>query len=80
MSTQPPHRKLHLHALHKGKANPVRGRRGPQTRETSRFSHCLDSRLADGGEVASFSLRPVMLWPKKFPGTHFYKAESTPGL
>jgi hypothetical protein len=55
-----------------GKAMPVRGRRlrGPQGCETSRLLHFVDTRLTDGGEVASLTRRPPFT-PRKIPGTHF---------
>jgi hypothetical protein len=53
-----------------GKALPVTGRAKPYGCETSIFSHFLDSRLTDGGEVVSLTLqRPVT--PRKIPGTNF---------
>jgi hypothetical protein len=49
---------------------PVTGCGGPQGCETSRLPHFLDSRLTDGGEVASLKLRPPSA-PRKIPGSHF---------
>jgi hypothetical protein len=54
----------------KGKANPVTDRGGPFGCETSRFTHFLDCRLTDGGDVVSLTLRPPFI-PRKIPGTHF---------
>jgi hypothetical protein len=48
----------------KGKAIPVKGRGGLQSCETSRFSHFLDNRLIDGGEVGQY-YAPAALYPQK---------------
>jgi hypothetical protein len=37
-----------------------------------------DIRLIDGGKVVSPTRRPLFT-PRKFPGTHFCEADSTPG-
>jgi hypothetical protein len=43
-----------------GKAVPLTGREGPWCCETSRFSHFLDNRLTNGGEVVSLTRREVI--------------------
>jgi pantothenate kinase-related protein Tda10 len=48
----------------------ITGRGGPQSCETSRLSHFLDSQLTDGGEVVSLTRR-LPFTPRKNPGTHF---------
>jgi hypothetical protein len=49
----------------------VAGRQGLQGSETSRFPHCLDIRLTDGGTGRA-------LLPIKIPGTHFCQRLSKP--
>jgi hypothetical protein len=45
-----------------------------------RIPHFLDNRLTDGGEVVSLTRRQRFTpSPRKIPGTHFFKAETTPG-
>jgi hypothetical protein len=52
----------------KDKVISVTGRGGPWVCEMSRLPHFLESRLTDGGEVVSITLRPNFN-PKKIPGT-----------
>jgi hypothetical protein len=54
-----------------GKAVPVTGRGGPKGCETSRFSHFLDNRLANGGEFVSLKIRPASFTYRKIRGTNF---------
>jgi hypothetical protein len=53
-----------------GKAIPVTGCAGPQSCETSKLPHFLDSRLTDGGEVVDLTRRPTFTL-RKIPGTNF---------
>jgi hypothetical protein len=50
----------------KGKSIRVTGRGGPQSWETSRVPHFLDSCLTDGGEVVSLTRRGRPLPPGRF--------------
>jgi hypothetical protein len=51
----------------KSKAIPVTGHEGPQSYETSRLPHFVDSRLTDGGDVIRLTPgRPLL--PRKIPG------------
>jgi hypothetical protein len=59
-----------MRTVNNGKAIPVTGRGGSQTRETSRLSHFLDNRLIDVGEALSFMRRPHFT-PRKIPDTRF---------
>jgi hypothetical protein len=52
------------------KTIPVTGREGPKGCETSGFTHFLENRLTDGGEVVSITRRPPFT-PRKIHGTHF---------
>jgi hypothetical protein len=52
----------------KDKAISITVRGGPLGCETSRFSHFLDNRLTDGGEVACLARRSPFT-PRKIPGT-----------
>jgi hypothetical protein len=54
----------------KGKSIPVKGRGGPKGCEPSRFSHYIDNRLTDCGEVVSLMRRPPFT-PRNSPGAHF---------
>jgi hypothetical protein len=56
--------------MKKGKSISVTGREGPYGCETPRLPHFLDSRLTDGGEVASPTLRAPFT-PRNIPGTYF---------
>jgi hypothetical protein len=44
--------------VNEAEAIPVTGREGSYDCETSRFSHSLDNRHRDGGEVVSLTRRP----------------------
>jgi hypothetical protein len=46
---------------------------------TSRLSHVLDSRLADGGEVVCLTLRPPFTPQEDSWYSFLLEAESTPG-
>jgi hypothetical protein len=70
---------LHKYSKQKGKAIPLRGRRGPLVCKTSRLPYFLDNRFADGGEGFSL-MRRLHFTPKKISDTHVsLEAESTPG-
>jgi hypothetical protein len=55
----------------KSKAMPITGHADPQSFDTSRLPHYLDSRLTDGCDVFSLTRQPAVLDPQEFPGTHF---------
>jgi hypothetical protein len=61
--------------LKKSKAVPVRGLGGLQGCDMLRIPHCLDSRLTDGGKVASPTHQPHFTPQKHYyfyvSGTHF---------
>jgi hypothetical protein len=62
--------------LKKVKAIPVTGHGGLQSFEMLRISHCLDSRLTDGGEVVSLTRRPPHYSPQTLFlcfCTHFFR-------
>jgi hypothetical protein len=48
----------------------VIGREGSYGCETWKFTHFLDHRLTDGGEVVSLTRR-LSFTPSNIPGTHF---------
>jgi hypothetical protein len=61
-------------SLNNSNAIPVTGRGGLQGCKMLRITHCLDSRLTDGGEVVSFMHRPPSTPQKHYffaSGTHF---------
>jgi hypothetical protein len=58
---------------------PVTGRGGPYGCETSRFSHFVENRLADGGEVVSLTRRPLYTLQEDSWYSFLLEAESTPG-
>jgi hypothetical protein len=47
----------------------VTGLGNPKFCETSRIPHCIDNRIAEGGEVVSLTLRSPFT-PRKSPGTN----------
>jgi hypothetical protein len=53
----------------KDRAIPLRGRRGPYVYESLRFPYISDSRLTDGTNVVSLSMRRPPLTPRKIPDT-----------
>jgi hypothetical protein len=62
------------------KAIPVTGRGGPQGCETSRLPHFLVNRLANGGEVATLTVRLAALYPQEDSWYPFMlEVKSTPG-
>jgi hypothetical protein len=68
---------LLLNSKVKGKAIPVTGHEDRNGCEMLRLPHFLNNRLADGGEVVSFTRRPPFT-PRKIPGTHFCYRPSRP--
>jgi hypothetical protein len=64
----------------KGKAIPVTEHAVPYGCEASRLPHFIDSRLIDGGEVVSITLRPTALYHQEDSGYQsLLESESTPG-
>jgi hypothetical protein len=49
----------------KGRTNPVTGRGGPYSSETSRLPRFIDYRLTDDGEVVSLTSRPPALYSQE---------------
>jgi hypothetical protein len=64
--------------LKRGKAIPVTSRGGPESCETSRLPHFLDSRLTDGDEVSLTRRLPFTSQEDSWY-SFLLEAESTPG-
>jgi hypothetical protein len=68
---------MRLVKVKKGKAIPVTDRGGPESCETSRLPHFLDSELRDGG--ISLTRWPATLYPQEHSWYSFLlETESTP--